>query len=101
MPGHQYRWLAGGYDLEIGHFLEVASMVVTWWIVAFLPSVGRCDGSTFLNLVYQHILYTFLKLIFQFLFAELFHKDCFLFIRMYAQKNFIYFDEEVEILMKH
>ena len=18
--GHQYRWLAGGYDLEIGHF---------------------------------------------------------------------------------
>ena len=26
--GHQYRWLAGGYDLEIGR-LEVASMVVT------------------------------------------------------------------------
>ena len=25
----------GGYDLEIGQFLEVASMVVTWWIVAF------------------------------------------------------------------
>ena len=36
--GHQYRWLAGGYDLEIGH-LEVASMVVTWWIMAFLCGV--------------------------------------------------------------
>ena len=35
--GHQHRWLAGGYDLEIGHFLEVVSMVVTWWIVAFCP----------------------------------------------------------------
>ena len=20
VQGHQYRWLAGGYDLEIGHF---------------------------------------------------------------------------------
>ena len=20
VKGHQYRWLAGGYDLEIGHF---------------------------------------------------------------------------------
>ena len=20
VPGHQYRWLAGGYDLELGHF---------------------------------------------------------------------------------
>ena len=39
VSGHQYRWLAGGYDLEIKHFLELASMVVTWWIVAFLRSV--------------------------------------------------------------
>ena len=31
--GHQNRWIAGGYDLEIGTFLEVTSMVVTWWIV--------------------------------------------------------------------
>ena len=31
-------WLAGGYDLETGHFFEVDSMVVTWWIVAFLHS---------------------------------------------------------------
>ena len=38
VSGHHYWWLAGGYDLEIGHFLEVASMVVTWWIVAFLRS---------------------------------------------------------------
>ena len=36
VSGHQYWWLvAGGYDLEIGHFLEVPSMV-TWCIVAFL-----------------------------------------------------------------
>ena len=20
VPGHQYQWLAGGYELEIGHF---------------------------------------------------------------------------------
>ena len=33
---HQYQWLAGGYDLEIKTFLKVASIVVTWWIVAFL-----------------------------------------------------------------
>ena len=39
--GHQHWWLAGGYDLEIGHFLSVASMVVTWWIVALLPSVSN------------------------------------------------------------
>ena len=29
---YQYRWLAGGYDLEIG-LLEVDSMVVNWWIL--------------------------------------------------------------------
>ena len=39
MKDHQYRWLAGGYDRKIGQFLEVASMVVTWWIVAFWGSV--------------------------------------------------------------
>ena len=22
VSGHQYQWLAGGYDLEIGHFWE-------------------------------------------------------------------------------
>ena len=38
--GHQHLWLAGGYDLEIRHFFEIASMVVTWWIVAFLPNVN-------------------------------------------------------------
>ena len=35
MSGHQYWWLAGGYDLEIRTLLEVASIVVTWWIVFF------------------------------------------------------------------
>ena len=28
VKGHRSQWLAGGYDLEIGHFIEVASMVV-------------------------------------------------------------------------
>ena len=31
---HQYRWLAGGYDLET-LFLEEFSLVVPWWIVFF------------------------------------------------------------------
>ena len=39
MKGHQYLWLASGYNLETGHFLQVASMVTTWWIEAFLRSV--------------------------------------------------------------
>ena len=45
MSGHQYQWLAGGYDLEIGHFLEVASMVVTWWIVPLLRSDHAADET--------------------------------------------------------
>ena len=28
VKGHQYRWLAGGYDLEIGHFLRW----LAWWL---------------------------------------------------------------------
>ena len=28
MNGHQHRWLAGGYDLEIGHILRW----ITWWL---------------------------------------------------------------------
>ena len=36
--GHQHWWLAGGYDLEMT-FSEVASMVVSWWIVFFV----QCD----------------------------------------------------------
>ena len=43
--GHQYWWLAGGYDLEIGLFLEVVSMVVTWWIVAFMQSETICNDA--------------------------------------------------------
>ena len=31
---HQNLWLAGDYALEIGLF-KVASMVITWWIMAF------------------------------------------------------------------
>ena len=26
--GHKYQWLAGGYDLEIGHF----SQRLAWWL---------------------------------------------------------------------
>ena len=40
MLGLQYHWLVGGYDLEIAHLLEVPSMVVPWWIAAFLQSVS-------------------------------------------------------------
>ena len=35
--GHQYRWLAGGYDMEI--WLLRTSMVVTLWIVFFFCAV--------------------------------------------------------------
>ena len=44
MKGHQYWWLAGGYDLEIG-LLEVASMMVTWWIVAFYQWLSWVDDG--------------------------------------------------------
>ena len=37
VSGHQYRWLAGGYDGN-KTFGDVASMVVTWWIVFFMRS---------------------------------------------------------------
>ena len=37
VKGHQHRWLAGDYDLEIGHFQRwIAWWLVNWWIVAFL-----------------------------------------------------------------
>ena len=43
-PGHNHLLTTGTDDpvtsLEIGHLLEVASMVVTWWVVAFLHSEG-------------------------------------------------------------
>ena len=28
VSGHQHRWLAGGYDLEIGHFQKW----LAWWL---------------------------------------------------------------------
>ena len=28
MSGYHYRWLAGGYDLEIGHFKKC----LAWWL---------------------------------------------------------------------
>ena len=43
--GHQYRWLAGGYDLESRTSLEVASMVVTWWIVPFFAQFKLTDNT--------------------------------------------------------
>ena len=35
LKGHQHRWLAGGYDMEIGHFQRW----IAWWIVAFLVQI--------------------------------------------------------------
>ena len=29
VPGHQHRWLAGGYELEMGHFYEW----LAWWLL--------------------------------------------------------------------
>ena len=37
VSGHQYQWSAGGYNLD-RTFLEVSSMVVSWWIMFFLHS---------------------------------------------------------------
>ena len=41
VKGHQHQWLAGGYDQELNIF-RMASMVVTWWIVAVLRSDTDC-----------------------------------------------------------
>ena len=38
VSGHQYWWLAGWLWPGNKTSLEVASTVITWWIVAFLPS---------------------------------------------------------------
>ena len=41
--GYQYQWLAGGYDLQGNKtFLEVASTVITWWIVFCFCAVCVC-----------------------------------------------------------
>ena len=40
---HQHRWVAGGYDRN-RTLLKLDSMVVSWWIVAFLHSVSYCDA---------------------------------------------------------
>ena len=55
VSGHQYRCSAGGYDLERGHFLEVASMVVTWSMVAFFLRSGFWDIQTPATATGQHL----------------------------------------------
>ena len=45
VKGHQYQWLAGGYWPGNRTFLDVTSMVVTWWIVPFLCSVAPQDST--------------------------------------------------------
>ena len=39
MSGHQHHRVVTGNST----FLEVDSMVVSWWMVAFLPSVGSAE----------------------------------------------------------
>ena len=39
VSGFQHQWLAGGYDLDIGHFRS-GCMAITWWIVGFLCSIN-------------------------------------------------------------
>ena len=59
-PEHQW---AKCYDLELGHFLEMASMVVTWWILFFfsqwffiLPDIHHCwkHGVKSLPSIFTH-----------------------------------------------
>ena len=40
VSGHQYWWLAGGYDLKIGHFKK--------WLAWWLPG-GQCFFVGFLH----------------------------------------------------
>ena len=53
-PSHQYRWLAGGYDLEIGQFYKW----LAWWLPGgqlgfFLHSVTFHDNTQIVYLVCQ------------------------------------------------
>ena len=36
MSGHQHWWLTGGYDLEIGHFLDCSESVSMAWNAQFM-----------------------------------------------------------------
>ena len=49
VKGHQYRWLAWWLLPGNRTFLEVASIVVTWWIVAFLPSDDSIPVQVFMG----------------------------------------------------
>ena len=58
LKGHQYRWLSPGNRT----FLEVASMVVTWWIVTFLWSassivVGHATGALITFSIFPRLSY--------------------------------------------
>ena len=39
--GHQYQWLAGGYDLEIGHYYKW----LAWWLPDGLRFFVQCHFS--------------------------------------------------------
>ena len=47
--GHQYRWLAGGYDLEIGHLYRW----LAWWLpggyIVFLAQCIHCTSIYYKN----------------------------------------------------
>ena len=34
VKGHQHRWLASGYDLEIGHFYDIFRWIA-WWLAGW------------------------------------------------------------------
>ena len=57
VSGHQYRWLAGGYELK-RTFLEVASMVVTWWMVALC---AVCNKQILLKITDETLHKVFVK----------------------------------------
>ena len=56
VKGHHYWWLVSAYDPGSMTFLKVASMVVNWWIVAFLPSgrgqLKKCE-MVYITVVYS------------------------------------------------
>ena len=40
MKGHQQWWLAGGYDLEIGHFQSW----IAWWLACIYGFFAQCSA---------------------------------------------------------
>ena len=53
MLGHQHRWLADGYDLEIGHLLKWFALWLPggWCFFVQCSSINKCSNLTLTVLV--------------------------------------------------